>query len=312
MTDFICPTCKIKIKTKPWGRNYIEVKCLCDEKDIRTDNTDDAIKQFLRKRKPPESDNEKHTINNKLSQLRSELLNNLSNHSDRSSKYPLYHMSSIENLQSMLFTGILSHDLSMEKKPKRISNSGIVDDRKKIILSSGYPLTHYANFYFQPKNAMLWKRLFVCQYCEKKIEYHDAEKLAECNAEIQKMYGSRIIPENIIIFEINSNFNQDGIFVSDGNCAVKDITTAKPMPAHDIFSSIDEMLCKTSWYNEDPDFKRRFQAECLIPDRVKVSSIHTIHVQNDVIQEKINNIIKEKFPNLQNIEVKINPSMFFS
>ena len=311
MTDFICPICKSKIKTKPWGRNYIEVKCLCDEKDIRTDNTDDAIKQFLGKRKPPEPDNEKHTINNKLSQLRSELLNNLSNHSDRSSKYTLFHMSTIENLQSILSTGILSTDLSEEKKPLRISNDDIVKDRKKITLPSGLPLTHYANFYFRARNAMLWKRLFVCRYCDKKFEYHDAKKLAECNAESQEMYGSIIIPENIIVFELNIHLNQEGIFVSDGNCASNN-TEIEPLPAQDILSSIDEMLSYTTWYNEDPDIRRRFQAECLIPEKVPVSSIHTIHAQNDMILEKINDIIQEKFPNLRNIEVKKNsPNVFF-
>ena len=311
MMDFICPTCKSKIKTKPWGRNYIEVKCLCDEKDIRTDNTDDAIKQFLSERQSHETDNDKHTLNYKLCRLRSDLKNNLSKHSNRSSKYKLYHISSIENLQSILFTGILSTDLSKYKRPKRISNYDIVNDRKKIKLSSGLPLTHYANFYFRARNAMLWKRLFVCQYCDKKFECHDAKKLAECNVGIQEKYGSIIIPENIIVFELNIDFDQDGIFVSDGNC-VSNNSKREPLPAQDIFSSIDEMLSYTTWYNEEPDIRRRFQAECLIPEKVPVSSIHTIHVQNDMILEKINDIIQEKFPNLQNIKVEKNaPNVFF-
>ena len=78
--------------------------------------------------------------------------------------------SSIENLQSILSEGILSHDLSMEKNPKRVADAGIVEYRKTKTLSSGYPLTHYANFYFRARNAMLWKRLFVCRYCDKKFE----------------------------------------------------------------------------------------------------------------------------------------------
>ena len=286
MMDFICPTCKSKIKTKPWGRNYIEVKCLCDEKDIRTDNTDDAIKQFLRKRKPRESDNEKHTINNKLSQLRSELLNNLSNHSDRSSKYPLFHMSTIENLQSILSAGILSHDLSMEKNPKRISNLEIVEKRGTIFPSPEYSLHHYANFYFRASNAMLYG---VIKYGHEK----------------------EIITENIIVFEIKVDFNHDDVFVSDGNCAVGTTALPKPMPAHNIFESIDEMKTIPRWGGDD-ELRRRFQAECLIPQKVGVSSIRTIHVQNDTIQEKINDIIQKNFPNLSNIEVKINHPMFFS
>jgi len=322
---------------------HIEVKCACPHKKeyVRTDDDDDPIQKFL-----TEFDLYDSEINNRGKQwskseakhleelwftnlkiyTKPQIKNALAKRFGRSeeeissqlnpmeysnTKYPLYHMSSIENLQSILSTGILSHDLSMEKNPKRISDVEIVDDRKKIKLSSGLSLTHYANFYFIPKNAMLWKRLFVCQYCEKKIQDHNPGKLTECNAIIQSMYGSRIIPENIIVFEINLDFNQEGVFVSDGNCAIVAITRTEPMPAHDIFPSIDEMKTKSHW-TEKLDHKRRFQAECLIPQKVGVSSIRTINVQNDVIQEKIHDIIREKFPNLSNIEVKINSPMFFS
>jgi hypothetical protein len=203
-----------------------------------------------------------------------------------SSKYPLYHSSLIENLQSILSTGILSHDLSMEKKPERISNPEIVKKRGDIILSSGYSLHHYANFYFRASNAMLYER-------------------------VKFGHERGIITENIIVFEIKVDFNHDDVFVSDGNCAVGTTALPKPMPAHNIFESIDEMKTIPRW-DEDNELKRRFQAECLIPQKVGVSSIRTIHVQNDTIQEKINDIIQKNFPNLSNIEVKINRPMFFS
>ncbi|MBT6646397.1 MAG: DUF4433 domain-containing protein, partial [Thaumarchaeota archaeon] len=203
-----------------------------------------------------------------------------------SSKYPLYHSSTIENLQSILSTGILSHTLSMEKKPKRISNPDIVKKRGDIILPSGYSLHHYANFYFRASNAMLYG---VIKYGHEK----------------------EIITENIIVFEIKVDFNHDDVFVSDGNCAVGTTALPKPMPAHNIFESIDEMKTIPRWGGDD-ELRRRFQAECLIPQKVGVSSIRTIHVQNDTIQEKINDIIQKNFPNLSNIEVKINHPMFFS
>ena len=117
-------------------------------------------------------------------------------------------------------------------------------------------------------------------------------------------------PNNIIIFEINLDLNQQGIFVSDGNCA-NNITRIESVPAPDIFSVIDDVKPKSNW-NGDEELKRKFQAECLVPQKVNVSSIHTIHVQNDTIQEKINDTIQEKFPNLRNIKVEINRSKFFS
>ena len=119
------------------------------------------------------------------------------------------------------------------------------------------------------------------------------------------------LSKNIIVFEINLDFNHDDVFVSDGNCAVGTTALPKPMPAHNIFESIDEMKTIPRWGGDD-ELRRRFQAECLIPQKVGVSSIRTIHVQNDTIQEKINDIIQKFFPNLSNIEVKINRPMFFS
>ena len=212
-------------------------------------------------------------------------------------KYPLYHISSIKNLQGILSEGILSHDLSMKNNPEIISDSEIVEMRKRKILFSGNSLTHYANFYFKPENAMLWRIL-------KEAETNHAEDLKN-NTDKDSP------PENIIIFQINLDLNQPGIFVSDGNCA-NNITKIEPMPAHDIFSSIDEVLSIRLWYTEPSIPKHKFQAECLIPEKVKVSSIHAIHVQNDTIKEKINEIIEENFPNLKNIIVKKNPPMFFS
>ena len=352
MTDFICFKCKSKIKTKRWSKSKIEVKCACPHEFdyIRTDDDDDAIEKFLTQFHlyDPEIDNtgeewsdsaakhleelwltssenitktelcskllqrfgrsigallsqlkhmedsstQKYKIKNKTQKDVEIIAPNVEPNVARS-KYPLYHLSSIENLQSILSEGILSHDLSMEKNPKRVADAGIVEYRKTKTLSSGYPLTHYANFYFKPENAMLWRIL------KEAPQKHDN-------------------PENIIVFEINLDINQDDIFVSDGNCAKSSsmiepvsISTLPAYSAHDIFSSIDEMKTKSSW-SGDEELKRKFMAECLIPQKVGVSSIRTIHVQNDVIQEKIHDIIQEKFPNLRNIEVKINSPMFFS
>jgi hypothetical protein len=209
---------------------------------------------------------------------------------DMLSKYPLYHLSSIENLKSILSEGILSHDLSKGKKPKRLADAGIVNYRKTKIISSRYSLTHYANFYFRSENAMLWRIV------------NEAKEKTNDN------------PENIIIFEINLDVLLPGIFVSDGNCARK-ISRIEPVTGqtHNIFSSIDDMMMMDidSWFH-DTEVKRKFQAECLIPEKVDVSFIHTIHVKNEHIEHKINSIILNNFPNLKNIKVKQNPTMFFS
>jgi len=179
-----------------------------------------------------------------------------------------------------LSEGILSHNLSMEKNPKRIADAGIVAYRNNKMLTSGYPLTYYANFYFQPKNPMLYRIL-------------------KENTPNQ---------ENIIVFELKLNINSNDIFVSDGNCARK-ISQIETLPAQNIFLSIDKMMSKSSWNNEN---YWEFMAECLIPEKVEVSFIQTIHVQNEAVEHEIHNIIQEKFPTLRNIQIQKNPSMFFS
>ena len=47
MSDFLCPKCKSKIQTKPWGRTKIEIKCECYEVDyVITENINDLIKKY--------------------------------------------------------------------------------------------------------------------------------------------------------------------------------------------------------------------------------------------------------------------------
>lgn len=198
-------------------------------------------------------------------------------------EYSLFHMTDIENIHNILKHGILSHDMSIGKRPKRRSDRGIVDYRKTKRLSSGKTLTHYANFYFNVTNPMLYRIL--------KEDY--------------------INKENIIIIEIIKDINQDGIFVSDGNCA-KTNTDIKPVSdAKEIFQSIHTMMNKSSW-NNDEELKRQFMAECLIPEKVESKMIYTIHVQNETIKNKIKKILEDNFPKLIHVKIKVNPKMFFS
>jgi len=203
------------------------------------------------------------------------------------SKYSLYHISSLENLESILSEGILSHNLSMEKNPKRISDREIVKYRKGKKIKSGYTLTYYANFYFRPKNIVFYR--------------------------ILKENENTHTKENIIVFEINLDTSSNDIFVSDTNCA-RNASTIDYLPAHDIFSSIDDMMTKPSCFDDKLSEKEKhmFTAECLIPGKVEVSNIHTIHVQNEYVEDEIKHMIKHDFPHLKNIKVKKNPKMFSS
>jgi hypothetical protein len=198
-------------------------------------------------------------------------------------EYSLYHMTDIKNLKNILKYGILSHDLSKDKHPKRRSDRGIVNYREKKKVTSEKTLTHYANFYFKIKNPMLYRIL--------KEDPKDKE--------------------NIIVLEIITNINKEGIFVSDGNCA-RTTSTIKPISdAEDEIESIQEILKKTSW-GDDEELKRRFMAECLIPKKVESEIIHAIHVQNETTKQEIEIMIKNDFPEFDRIIIEKNPRMFFS
>ena len=217
---------------------------------------------------------------------------------DRKFAYPLFHLTHIDNLEDILSNGILSHDLAMSKNPKRISNDEIVKRRSKKPISPGHTLSYYANFYFNARNPMLYQKV---------VELGNLSK-------------------NIIVFEIDyplSDF-EDVIYVSDGNCANNDTRIESILnsedtdanPTQSIWGFINYILTVSSWKDKDKpeeaEKKRRIMAECLIPKKVDIPFIHTIHVKNNDIEEKINRIILDNSPNFKNIQVKQNPEMFFS
>ena len=245
----------------------------------------------------------KHEHNEKTFLSTSELLDRIKNKKefdkDRKFVYSLFHLTHIDNLEDILSNGILSHDLAMSKNPKRISNNEIVKRRSVKHVSPEHTLSYYANFYFNVSNPMLYLTL------------------QELGKELSK---------NIIVFEIDyplSDF-EDVIYVSDGNCAnndtrIESILKSKDTdanPTRSIWGFINYILTVSSWKDKDEDKedekKRRIMAECLIPKKVDIPFIHTIHVRNNDIEEKINRIILDNSPNFKNIKVKQTPEMFFS
>ena len=71
----------------------------------------------------------------------------------------LYYITHIENVQSILDKGILSHDIIEKEKIKftPIYDQDIVNKRKSIKTPDGKSLWEFANLYFQPRNPMLYR-----------------------------------------------------------------------------------------------------------------------------------------------------------
>ena len=69
----------------------------------------------------------------------------------------LYYITHIDNLPSILTTGILSHARIRAEGVRYTSiyNVDIVNKRRKKNTPADKSLWHYANLFFQPRNAML-------------------------------------------------------------------------------------------------------------------------------------------------------------
>jgi hypothetical protein len=200
--------------------------------------------------------------------------------------FQIYHITHLDNLEKILELGLMSHDLVISKNPHRISSESIMEMRRSKITSSGKSLSYYANFYFNPRNKMLYR----IKKEQKKQDQH----------------------RNIIVIEFLVNIFTDGIMISDGNAA----SNSKIEPANyynDILAIINYSKNIRYW-TKKPDDARRVCAECLIPELVPADKIQIIHVQDDEIKEKIKKILdSNKISTIRSnrIAIIVNPDMFF-
>ena len=74
----------------------------------------------------------------------------------------LYYITHIDNLTSILERGILSHSLVEKNKIEytAIYDKEIIEKRYDITTPDGRSLWDFANLYFQPRNAMLYRVVF--------------------------------------------------------------------------------------------------------------------------------------------------------
>lgn len=191
----------------------------------------------------------------------------------------LYYITHIDNLPSILKRGILSHERIETENIAftPIYDKGIVQNRRDILTPSGKTLWNFANFYFQPRNPMLYRVLH-----EK-----SADKIA-------------------IVSVIPSLLERDDIHISTGNAAhsLSEILIAsggkKKIP------QIIKDTVNVEWWREEDGSKRRIMAECLIPDYLSPALIQTIYVATHSTKEKVEASIKSS-----SIPVIFEPTMFF-
>lgn len=165
----------------------------------------------------------------------------------------LYYIAHIDNLQSMLERGILSHaemeDRGIPYTP--IYDTEIVTNRKDRLTPDGSSLWEYANVYFQPRNAMLFR---VTR--EKGVD-------AICVLGIRKDVLNR---PDVLVSTGNAASYQSELLNHD--MGIKDIPR--------IMKNVDK-----EWWSDSDGSKREMMAECLIPTEIPPEYIAAVYVGSD-------------------------------
>lgn len=190
----------------------------------------------------------------------------------------LFYITHVDNLQSILGHGILSHRYVIDNQIEytTIYDAEIVGHREEKRAPDGQSLWQFANVYFQPRNPMLYRVVH--------------EKGAK----------------EIAILGIAPHILQTrDAFITDGNAANN--ATQFYSPA-DGLKAISENWDTISgeWWSAADGSKRRIMAECLVPSRIPAELIHSIYVASHNVAEQVRGIIRPK-----EISVIPEPHMFF-
>jgi O-acetyl-ADP-ribose deacetylase (regulator of RNase III) len=177
----------------------------------------------------------------------------------------LYYITHVQNLPSILQYGILSHqqveDSSIDYK--RIYNVDIVSNRRLKTTPENKNLWQYANLYFEPRNAMLYKVL----------HFNDDPRALE----------------NIAIVKVSRDIlSALGVWMTNGNAASSEtrITPVSKSALQEVVREID----REYWSREDGSL-RKMMAELLVPNSVPPKWIEAIYVAKQEVKQRISQFL---------------------
>lgn len=190
----------------------------------------------------------------------------------------LYYITHIDNLNSILSQGILSHKAVEDSGMKytAIYDKEIVSNRKLKHTPSGKSLWEYSNVYFQARNPMLYRVVL--------------EKGAKDIAVIA------LYPQVL---------QSSDSYITDGNAANNMTDFYQYKDGIKIISGMWDTI-QGEWWNSLDGSKRKIMAECLIPNVISPDLIHSIYVANHSNAEKVKALLK-----IRDIPVIPEPTMFF-
>ena len=187
----------------------------------------------------------------------------------------LYYICHIDNLGSILDSGIFSRAAMSDKNHTDIHNTEVLQRRLDKQTPAGKTLNKYVNLYFQPRNAMLYRLI--------------------CNDP----------RENFIILQISpSVMDIGGAYMSDKNASVYDANFFPAKKAN--LQHIDEKIFKKEYWTDSDDSKKKLMAEVLVPGEISTDKIIGIYVANKEAQDKVQKLANEK-----NLSLSVESRMFF-
>jgi len=181
----------------------------------------------------------------------------------------LDHMTHINNLETIFKYGLQAH--SNPYKKKDISNQEVNNRRESRENIYGRKIHEYVPFYFNPRNAMMYKN----RYEDIVILAFDKELLA-----------------------------QDDTLFTDRNASTSNVHFYNKV---DDLDKINWNLVKSNrWHDKAPIAKQIMMAEVLVYKQVSMSYLKSIYVKNQITK----NMLMKKY-NIPFNKIVVKPYLFF-
>lgn len=189
----------------------------------------------------------------------------------------LYHITHVNNIQSILEHGILSHN---ETKNKNINFNSIfnteVIKKREARHKGGRNLLDYSNLYFNPRNPMMCKI---------------------SKSELEDKIGVLCVNKNIMKCE--------SVLIADGNAA------SWKSEFYNYENGITQVLnqwetINSSCWDSNTEQSRAMMAECLVPNMISPKYIEMIYVPSEKTK-----LLVEQLVNGRDLQVTVNCHIFF-
>jgi len=169
----------------------------------------------------------------------------------------LHNIMPINNIQSVLKYGVLSHEQAANLKHSDVSMADVQDRRDKVQIPGGLRLHQYANLYFDARNPMMYKRL------------EQVNKLC-------------------VISISRDVLDLPDVVISDQNAASNYV---RFYPANSLDKLNFDQIYSDDWRHDDRiAYWRHKSAKCaevLVPNSIQVDFICKAYVVNKITKEKL-------------------------